>query len=54
MAKMQTAGNNKERFVVASLKEFVKTWGIGGAGSFQLVLDGKESRGWMEDLEDLH
>ena len=37
MAKMQTAGNNEERFVLASLKEFVKTWGTDRASSFQLV-----------------
>jgi hypothetical protein len=36
MAKMQTVGNNEERFVLTSLKEFVKTWGTGGVGSFQL------------------
>jgi hypothetical protein len=36
MAKMQTVGNNEKTFVLASLKEFVKTWGTGGVGSFQL------------------
>ena len=36
MAKIQTVGNNEERFVLAILKEFVKTWGDGGEGSFQL------------------
>ena len=36
MAKMQHVGNNEERFVLASLKEFVKTWGTGGEGCFQL------------------
>ena len=36
MAMMQ-AGTNEERFVLASLKEFVKTLGASRAGSFHLV-----------------
>ena len=47
MAKMH-AGNNKERFVLASLKEFVKTWGSGRAGSFQLVCDEGHAKLSME------
>ena len=48
MAKMQTAGNNEERFVLASLKEFVKTWGTGGEGSFQLDCKGGQCKMSME------
>jgi hypothetical protein len=48
MGKMQTAGNNKERFVLASLKEFVKTLGTGGAGSFQLVCKDGQAKLSME------
>ena len=47
MAKMH-AGNNEERFVLASLKEFVKTWGLGRAGSFQLVCDKGHAKLSME------
>ena len=47
MAKMH-AGNNEERFVLASLKEFVKTWGSGRAGSFQLVCDEGHAKLSME------
>ena len=42
------AGNNEERFVLASLKEFVKTWGSGRAGSFQLVCDEGHAKLSME------
>jgi len=47
MVKMH-AGNNEERFVLASLKEFVKTWGSGRAGSFQLVCDEGHAKLSME------
>ena len=47
MAKMH-AGNNEERFVLASLKEFVKTWGSGRAGSFQLVCEKGQAKLSME------
>ena len=47
MAMMQ-AGNNEERFVLASLKEFVKTWGTGRAGSFQLVCKEGQAKLSME------
>ena len=48
MAKMHTRGNNEERFVLASLKEFVKTWGSGNAGSFQLVCKDGQAKLSME------
>jgi hypothetical protein len=47
MARMQ-ASNNEERFVLASLKEFVKTWGTGRAGSFQLVCEDGRAKLSME------
>ena len=48
MAKMQTAGDNEERFVLASLKEFLKTWGMDKAGSFQLFCKDGQAKLLME------
>ena len=45
---MHYTGNNEERFVLASLKEFVKTWGSGNAGSFQLVCKDGQAKLSME------
>ena len=47
MAKMQ-AGRSEESFVLASLKEFVKTWGTGRDGSFQLVCKDGQAKLSME------
>ena len=42
------AGRSKESFVLASLKEFVKTWGTGRDGSFQLVCKDGQAKLSME------
>jgi hypothetical protein len=47
MAKMQ-AVRSEESFVLASLKEFVKTWGTGRDGSFQLVCKDGQTKLSME------
>jgi hypothetical protein len=47
MAQMQ-AGKNEKRFLLASLKEFVKNWGAGREGSFQLVCEDGRAKLSME------